>query len=1057
MIKVGTTLLLCLLSFFVNAQKISSFRFDKSVNPSLAHNIICTIYNDSEIVGLVPYNTQVNELTATFETEQGAVVSVNNVLQVNTLTKNDFNNPVIYTASGANESKSYLVKVVYTGLPAVFIYTDNEAVINSKDTYVNGNIYVYPDETGGLTAFTDVIQIKGRGNSTWNMPKKPYKIKLSKKGSVLGMAADKEWVLLANYSDKSLLRTAAAFETSRRLGMPYTPSGQSVDLFLNEKYEGTYYLTEQIKIASSRVNITEMKSADTTSSKITGGYLLEVDERLDEDLWFRTSHNVPFTIKEPDLNTPQFNYIRQYVQQAEDALYGNDFTDPVNGYAAYLNTETFVNWYLVNELFKNNDAAFYSSVYLFKDKNGKLSIGPVWDFDIAAGNIDYSHCMYSYSWWVRNSVWIGRLFEDPAFKARVKARWNELKELQINTLTAYIENQAAKLGVAQEYNFKKWDILSSYVWPNAAVMGSYNGEISYLKAWLTNRIAWMDSQLSPKAYHLIAPQNNSMVLLDTKKPSLVDFNWSASNNSIQYHFTIGIKGASAPLINSLSRDNGTDTSIRFTSQELITLLQNMGYNIGDSVTLTWQVYAMLENDSVASATEFDVTLKIKEILAPFNLSAPADNEVINIPSNTGAALFNWSRSKFAGAYNVFLSTQPGQIIHVAPGANKGADTLCLIPNKVINTLLNQYGTAYGDSVVLNIRWTTYAYLNSSDSLKAQETNWLVFYRINMPPPPIPKTVNLVYPVNGFNIVTASNKNDVIRFSWKPDSNSASLSYKLICSQEDSSWEHMLFERSTRDTFVDLDNDVLDSMLKAIDLKKGDSVSLIWTIYTYLDGETEYTEANQSFVLNCKRGSMLSPFSIITPTGNPYIVSYAKDSFPNLALQWQTAGATSAVYYKVTSSLSGTVVNESLSDSNGLLPSVTFDNTSISQLINTDSAFVEYHVIAYDNDADSLVCSNPASVLFILKTLNSGVGENNTLHYSMVLYPNPANGELLTVGLNNDKPYALELFDLTGKSVYRSGENRNTVQVPVKQLGNGIYFCRITGEEIHLTRKFIISR
>lgn len=1057
MIKVGTTLLLALLSLFVNAQKINSFRFEKLINPSLAHNIVCTIYNDSEIVGLVPYNTGVNILTATFETDEGAVVTIDNTQQLSAVNPNDFTNPVTYTVSGTTESRNYLVKVIYTGLPSVFIYTDNEEPVNSKDTYVSGSIHIYPDESTGLTAFSDVMQIKGRGNSTWSMPKKPYKIKLSKKGSILGMAADKEWVLLANYSDKSLLRTAAAFETSRRFGMPYTPGGQSVDLFLNEKYEGTYFLTEQIKIAPSRVNITEMKGSDTLSEKITGGYLLEVDERLDEDLWFRTSRNVPFTIKEPSLNTAQFDYIRQYVQQAEDALYSNEFTDPVTGYAAYLNTETFVSWYLVNELFKNNDAVFYSSVYLFKDKNGKLSIGPVWDFDIAAGNIDYSHCMYTYSWWVRNSLWISRLFQDPAFKARVKARWNELKQLHINTLPNYIENQAAKLNIAQGYNFKKWDILGMYIWPNAAVMGSYSGEVNYLKTWLTNRIAWMDLQLSPKPYNLLSPQNNSTVLLDTKKSSSVNFSWQSSNSSIQYRFFLSIKGAAAPVIYSLSPNNGFDTFVSFTSQGLLMLLQNLGYKPGDSVPLTWKVYAMLENDSVASGNEFDITIKIRETLSPFALSAPANNELVNIPpTNTGNVVFNWKASTFANAYNVFLSADFGKIIYIAQGANKGKDTLCIISKKVLNNLLSLYGTTFGDSVALSIRWTTYAYLSATDSLRAQETNWLVLYRINMPPPPIPKTVNLVHPANGSGLATAANNNGVIRFSWTPDSNSSSLSYKLICSEENSSWENPLFERSARDTFIDLNNHELDSMLKTINLKKGDSIGLIWTVYTYLDGEEDFTEANQSFILNCKRARMLAPFSITSPMGDPYVTKYMKDSFPAIAVKWQRAGTTSDVHYKITSSMSGSVIDESLSDSEGAQPFVILSNASISQVINTDSAFVLYNVMAYDGNEDSLACSKPLSVLFIRTKVSSGIAENDALNHSVVLYPNPAGGDVLTVSVNSDKWHTIELLDVTGKSVYRLQENRNTARIPVKHLENGVYFCRITGDDVLLTRKVIIS-
>lgn len=1055
MIKVLTTLLLALLSFFAGAQNIASFRFDKLINPSLAHNIVCTIYNDSEIVGLVPYNTEVNMLIPTFEADLGTVVTVDDIPQQSGVTMNDFSNPVVYKVNGATESKTYTVKVVYTGLTSVFIYTDNEESIDSKDIYVNGRVHIYPDETGGLKPFTDAMQIKGRGNTTWHMAKKPYKIKLSKKSSILGMAADKEWVLLANYSDKSLLRTAAAFETSKRLGMPYTPDGQSVDVFLNEKYEGTYFLTEQIKISSGRVNITEMKATDTDPEKITGGYLLEVDERLDEALWFRTTRNVPFTIKEPDLNPTQFDYIKQYVQEAEDALYGPQFTDPVSGYAAYLNVETFVNWYLVNELFKNNDASFYSSVFLFKDKNNKLSMGPVWDFDIAAGNIDYSHCMYSSSWWIRNSPWISRLFDDPAFKARVKSRWAEIKQLQLSTLDDYIENQALKLAVSQEYNFKKWDILGTYVWPNATVLGSYTAEVNYLKFWLNSRIDWMDQQLSPKPFYLTSPQNNRMVVLDAKIPAAVDFNWSTSNASMEYHFHLKFKGSDVPFIYSLSSNNGLNTSVSISSQTLLTLLQNSGYKPGDSVVFTWRVYAMLESDSVASANESEITLKLREELSPFNLRAPSNNELVNIPSNVGNLYFNWSSSKFAAAYNMFFSNDLGKIIHFAAGTNKGKDTLSVVSYRVLNNLLSQYGTAYGDSVVLNIRWTAYAYLTPTDSLRAHETSWLVLYRINQPPLPIPQTVNLTFPSDQAFISASANSSDKIRFSWKPDSNSTSLLYRLVCADAKVSFEESLFEFSTRDTFVEVNSRWLDSTLKNMGLKKGDSTKLMWTIYTYLDGETNFIEANQAFVLNCNRQRALSPFSITSPTGDPYIVHYVKDSFPVLAIQWQTAGTASAVYYKVRSLLLDSVIDHSLSNSNGTKPFIILGNASISQSINTDSALVQYHITAYDGDEDSMACSKPLSVLFILREKYSGVSENDASNYSLALYPNPV-AHQLTIHVNKDKRYAIDMFDITGKSVYHSGEHSGSIQVPVKQLDNGIYFCTISVEGTQKTLKVIVA-
>jgi hypothetical protein len=153
---------------------------------------------------------------------------------------------------------------------------------------------------------------------------------------------------------------------------------------------------------------------------------------------------------------------------------------------------------LVNELFRNVDANMWSSCWMYKPRGGKLHMGPLWDFDIAAGNIDYNDAWLTSGWWIRDAPWFSRLFEDPAFVARVRQVWNEIKAEQLPAMSQSIAANALRLQQSQLNNFQRWPILETYVWPNRRIPGSYAGEVDYLQSWLAARAAWLDGQLNPQ-------------------------------------------------------------------------------------------------------------------------------------------------------------------------------------------------------------------------------------------------------------------------------------------------------------------------------------------------------------------------------------------------------------------------------------------------------------------------------------------------------------------------------------------------------------------------------
>jgi spore coat protein CotH len=477
-------------------KEILQFKFEsKNNSKQLLKDVECHVYADY-IVGCIPYISTNKSLIATF-TINGAKVTVNGTDQVNSVTLNNYDRPLTFKVTAADgTTKDYKVTLyTFTGLP--IFYLETEAPVTSLDDYVKGKISIDANSRYEQLPVTAAqMEMRGRGNSTWGMPKKPYRIKLDKKTELLGMPAAKKWVLLANFADKTLMRNYLALEIGRRFGAAFTPRSRYVEVILNGEYLGNYLLTDQIEVGETRVNIPELKETSPVGD-ISGGYLLEVDERLDETFWFRTLLQVAFTVKSPENITPaQFNYIKDYVQKIENALYNPYFTDPVEGYTKYINTETFVNWYLVNELLKNNDAVFFSSVFMYKDHNAKLSIGPIWDFDLAIGNANYNGSNDPRGWWVKQSVWINRLFDDPVFVQKVKDRWNVLKGEPVSSLYTFINETSVYLKYSQKENFNKWDVLYNYTWPNPVTLGSYDSEVQHMKEWLSQRISWMDSEIN---------------------------------------------------------------------------------------------------------------------------------------------------------------------------------------------------------------------------------------------------------------------------------------------------------------------------------------------------------------------------------------------------------------------------------------------------------------------------------------------------------------------------------------------------------------------------------
>ena len=465
---------------------ITDFMFMSSVNSSVSETIRAEI-NDTTIFIRTPKVMDVSNLTATFSFS-GASVLVGDVEQVSGETINDFTQTLTYTVrNSAGTSKNYTVELMqFTGLPVINLTTDNGNDITNRDDYTTGTVEVFGN---GLVSDLDNMQmeIRGRGNSTWGMPKKPYQMKLASKREFLDMENDKKWLFLAEYADKTMLRNQIAFEMGYLSTLDWTTDAEFAEVFLNQNYIGTYHITQKVEEGSDRVNI-----GDT-------GFLLEIDqlERLDPDDVYFQSDMFLINIKEPELveGDSQYLYISGLVNEFEQALYSNQFADPVNGYQKYIDLESFIDWYLISEITKNVDSRFFSSIYFNVIPGEKIKMGPLWDFDLAFGNVDYADPEFPEGFWIKQNPWYERLFQDPNFVRQVQERFTYFNNNRA-FLLAKVDEYAEKLQYAQAENDAKWQTIGVYVWPNPVVLDTYDEEVARLKSWFNTRMDWLDNALN---------------------------------------------------------------------------------------------------------------------------------------------------------------------------------------------------------------------------------------------------------------------------------------------------------------------------------------------------------------------------------------------------------------------------------------------------------------------------------------------------------------------------------------------------------------------------------
>lgn len=390
------------------------------------------------------------------------------------------------------------------------------------------------------TDYDGLIGIEIRGQSSQSFPKKSYGIEtrndLKEDSAVklIGMPKESDWILTASYSDKTLMRNPLTYYLGNRMGR-WQPRTEFCEVYINQEYMGIYSLIEKIKRDKNRVKIAKITPTATSGDSLTGGYIVKVDklDGLSYNDYFRVTPTVNFsyarhydyTYVEPkatEIVPEQKTYIKDFLTVMESTLNGSNFKDPVNGFRKYMDEESFAEYEIIQELSNNVDGYRYST-FFYKERDsdgGKLIAGPLWDFDLCYGNVDYSPDRLATNTWLYTNYgttegnpmhYWARMMLDPNYKALVKYRYSILRLGPLNTdsIFAWLDSQKAYLGDAIDRNFVKWPILNQYVWPNPYIGYTYDNEHDSLKNWIASRLEWMDSQwLIPMNTNLTELENN---------------------------------------------------------------------------------------------------------------------------------------------------------------------------------------------------------------------------------------------------------------------------------------------------------------------------------------------------------------------------------------------------------------------------------------------------------------------------------------------------------------------------------------------------------------------
>ncbi|MBR2789440.1 MAG: CotH kinase family protein [Eggerthellaceae bacterium] len=494
--------------------------------------------------------------------------------------------------------------------------------LSVPDGYESAVAAAISESVSGL----EIEYIRGRGNSTWGADKKPFKIKLDKKADFFGMGKSKHWVLLANSSDKTLLRNGITLWLAEELGMPYTPQFVFVDVVMEGEYLGSYYLAEQVRLEKGRTDLPELEEGMTGEPDIWGGYLLALHpypEDPEEDK-FITAHEVDFLHESPSFaledgdyqNDAQRDYIRGYVQKVEDAIFAGDFA----AVSALLDVTSAADYWWMQELSENLDAYRTSSTYLYKEKTeadgseGKLYFGPVWDFDYAWGNVlngtpnpeGLQHA---------EMPWTKELFQMPEFAALVKARWSKIDAL--------LEEMVAPGGILDRYageirgSWEQEHRLTGRDSSQSAEAVVFDDEIEALRTFIDARRSWINDHLdmldhlySTVTLHIPGAPDQTLAVYTG---STLSIEYTCTAPEIEGQYFIGWyteSGEKAEEYLQITGDTALDA--RYIPESEVTWIEDLAFESAEvQVSMSdgtyWPVYTVSPDDAIDKSIHWSVS------------------------------------------------------------------------------------------------------------------------------------------------------------------------------------------------------------------------------------------------------------------------------------------------------------------------------------------------------------------------------------------------------------------------------------------------------------------
>ncbi len=394
-----------------------------------------------------------------------------------------FSMALLFIISALNQIT--IEKCYSLNIPVLLISTENNKPITRKDKY--------RDATYELGNYHGKCKIRGHGNTTWetrDLGKKPYLLKLENSVPLCGLNSGKKWILMANAADKSIFRNYYAENLASNVwnNFKWTPKSQFITLVINGKYAGFYALTEKVDMESGRL-------LDYCGE---GSFLACVNSRMDKDYNFITNEGVKISIRSPKADENTYAKWRKILQSFEDKIY-SDLEWNENELGKYLDLQSFIDWFLINDFSKNHDARFQSSCFMYYDTaTEKLYMGPIWDFDLAFGNITWDNCEKTTDFWVTTNGWYKELWKRNEFKQALKNRWNE-KKSELAKSSELLNSQAELYKKSIDLNNRVHPAFGKRRWPHTKgwqKRKTHNSEIQYLTNWINERYAWYDKAIN---------------------------------------------------------------------------------------------------------------------------------------------------------------------------------------------------------------------------------------------------------------------------------------------------------------------------------------------------------------------------------------------------------------------------------------------------------------------------------------------------------------------------------------------------------------------------------